>query len=78
VELLPRHAPLPCDGEALQQVTRSAFGQRRKMLRQSLKGLGPEPSALIAAAGLTETARAEEIPVAGFVALARALSDSRA
>jgi 16S rRNA (adenine1518-N6/adenine1519-N6)-dimethyltransferase len=74
VELVPRHAPLPCDAQALQQVTQSAFGQRRKMLRQSLKALGVEPSVLLAAAGLPETARAEEIPVAGFVALARALS----
>jgi len=74
VELLPRPAPLPCDPQALQQVTQSAFGQRRKMLRQSLKALGIEPSVLIAAAGLPETARAEEITITGFVALARALS----
>jgi 16S rRNA (adenine1518-N6/adenine1519-N6)-dimethyltransferase len=77
VELLPRQAPLPCDAEALQRVTQSAFGQRRKMLRQSLKALGTEPSALLAAAGLAETARAEEIPVAGFVALARAWGEHR-
>jgi 16S rRNA (adenine1518-N6/adenine1519-N6)-dimethyltransferase len=73
VELLPRPSPLACDAQALQQVTQAAFGQRRKMLRQSLKVLGGEPSALIGAAGLSETARAEQIPVAGFVALARAL-----
>ncbi|MEX7181704.1 hypothetical protein AB2D29_32890, partial [Pseudomonas aeruginosa] len=47
-----------------------AFGQRRKMLRQSLKGLTPEPIALLAEAGIAETARAEEVPVAGFVWLA--------
>jgi 16S rRNA (adenine1518-N6/adenine1519-N6)-dimethyltransferase len=76
VELLPRPSPLDCDAQALQRVTQSAFGQRRKMLRQSLKGLGSEPSALLAAAGLAETARAEQIPVAGFVALARALASS--
>jgi 16S rRNA (adenine1518-N6/adenine1519-N6)-dimethyltransferase len=72
VELLPRPAPLPCDSAALQQVTRAAFGQRRKMLRQSLKSLGADPSQLLAAAGIAETARAEEIAVDGFVALARA------
>jgi 16S rRNA (adenine1518-N6/adenine1519-N6)-dimethyltransferase len=74
VALLPRPTPLPCDSATLQQVTRAAFGQRRKMLRQSLKALGPDPAALLAAAGLPETARAEEIAVSGFVALARALS----
>ncbi len=76
VELVPRPNPLPCDSKALQRVTQAAFGQRRKMLRQSLRSLGGETSALLAAAGLAETARAEEIPVAGFVALARALSES--
>jgi 16S rRNA (adenine1518-N6/adenine1519-N6)-dimethyltransferase len=75
VEFLPRRAPLPCDAAALQEVTRAAFGQRRKMLRQSLRSLGRDPAALLAAAGLPATARAEEIPVAGFVALARALRD---
>jgi 16S rRNA (adenine1518-N6/adenine1519-N6)-dimethyltransferase len=77
VELLPRQVPLACDPQALQRVTQAAFGQRRKMLRQSLKTLGADPSALLAGAGLAATARAEEIPVAGFVALARALSGPR-
>jgi 16S rRNA (adenine1518-N6/adenine1519-N6)-dimethyltransferase len=63
---------LPCDAKALQRVTQAAFGQRRKMLRQSLRSLGVEPFALLAAAGLEATARAEEIPIEGFVALARA------
>ena len=40
VRLMPRAAPLPCDAQALQRVTAAAFGQRRKMLRQSLKSLG--------------------------------------
>jgi 16S rRNA (adenine1518-N6/adenine1519-N6)-dimethyltransferase len=71
VELVPRAAPLACDATALQQVTQAAFGQRRKMLRQSLKSLGGEPSALLAAAGIAATARAEEVPIDGFVALAR-------
>ena len=70
VRLVPRAAPLACDAEALQKVTEAAFGQRRKMLRQSLKSLGVDPLALLAEAGIEPTARAEEIPVEGFVALA--------
>ena len=53
-------------------MTQAAFGQRRKMLRQSLRSLGVEPLALLATAGIAETARAEEISIEGFVALARA------
>ena len=71
VRLIPRSAPLACDAGVLQKVTEAAFGQRRKMLRQSLKSLGVDASALLAAAGIEPTARAEEIPVEGFVALAR-------
>jgi len=70
VRLVPRARPLPCRAGALEAVTRAAFGQRRKMLRQSLKALTPEPGALLAAAAILETARAEEVPVTGFVALA--------
>jgi 16S rRNA (adenine1518-N6/adenine1519-N6)-dimethyltransferase len=73
VHLKPRPTPLPCRLRALANVTRAAFGQRRKMLRQSLKALAPDAAGLIAAAGLDPTARAEEIPIAGYVALARAL-----
>ncbi|MEH3116403.1 MAG: 16S rRNA (adenine(1518)-N(6)/adenine(1519)-N(6))-dimethyltransferase RsmA [Methylorubrum populi] len=77
VHLRPRPEPLPCRIADLERVTRAAFGQRRKMLRQSLKAATPDPARLLAAAGLPETARAEEIPVAGFVALARALEAER-
>lgn len=55
---------------ALEAVTRAAFGQRRKMLRSSLKSLGGD--ALIDAAGLDPTVRAEEVDVPGFLALADA------
>ncbi|MGU3537148.1 16S rRNA (adenine(1518)-N(6)/adenine(1519)-N(6))-dimethyltransferase RsmA [Methylobacterium sp. A54F] len=72
VRLVPRPAPLPCRAAALEAVTRAAFGQRRKMLRQSLKALTPDAAALLATVGIPETARAEEVPVAGFVALANA------
>jgi 16S rRNA (adenine1518-N6/adenine1519-N6)-dimethyltransferase len=74
VRLVPRSEPLACDRATLERITEAAFGQRRKMLRQSLKSLGGDPRALLAAAGIAETARAEDIPVAGFVALARALA----
>ena len=73
VHLRPRPEPLPCRIADRERVTRAAFGQRRKMLRQSLKGATPDPAPLLAAAGIPETARAEEVPVAGFVAMAQAL-----
>jgi 16S rRNA (adenine1518-N6/adenine1519-N6)-dimethyltransferase len=69
VRLIPRSDPLACDAQALQRLTEAAFGQRRKMLRQSLKSLGVDALALLAAAGIEPTARAEEIPVEGFVKL---------
>jgi 16S rRNA (adenine1518-N6/adenine1519-N6)-dimethyltransferase len=74
VELVPRSAPLPCDVTLLGRVTQAAFGQRRKMLRQSLKGLDPAPSELLAEAGIDETKRAEEVDVAGFVRLVQVLA----
>jgi 16S rRNA (adenine1518-N6/adenine1519-N6)-dimethyltransferase len=77
VHLTPRATPLPCRLEALEAVTRAAFGQRRKMLRQSLKSIAPDPSEIIRAAGLEETIRAENIPVEGYVALANALDATR-
>ena len=73
VQLIPRAAPLPCDRGALERVTAAAFGQRRKMLRASLKSLGIDPLPLLEKAALDPTARAEDIPVEGFVALASAL-----
>lgn len=74
VQLIPREAPLPCERRALERVTEAAFGQRRKMLRQSLKSLGRDPVPLLERAGIDPTARAEDIPVEGFAALARGLS----
>jgi 16S rRNA (adenine1518-N6/adenine1519-N6)-dimethyltransferase len=78
VQLKPREKPLPCRVQALEAVTKAAFGQRRKMLRQSLKSIAPDPGSIITAAGLADTARAEEVPIAGFVALANALDAQRA
>jgi len=77
VELVPRARPLPCERGLLERVTAAAFGQRRKMLRQSLKTLGTDPLPLLAAAGIEPTARAEDIAIEGFVALARALEAVR-
>ena len=70
-----RLTPLPDRPEpelrrALAAVTRAAFGQRRKMLRQSLKALGGDPLPLLAAAGIEPTRRAEELSLAGFRRLA--------
>ena len=70
-------APEPCDRRALEQVAAAAFGQRRKMLRQSLKSLAADPARLAAAAHVDLTRRAETIPVSGFVAMARELIDIR-
>jgi 16S rRNA (adenine1518-N6/adenine1519-N6)-dimethyltransferase len=76
VELIPRQRPIPCDAATLSALTQAAFGQRRKMLRQSLKPFaatrGLDLAGLLAAAGIEPTMRAEEVDVAGFVALARA------
>jgi 16S rRNA (adenine1518-N6/adenine1519-N6)-dimethyltransferase len=78
IELVPRSDPLPVDADLLERVTAAAFGQRRKMLRQSLRTLGLDPQPLLAAAGIEETRRAEEIAVADFVALAGALGRAEA
>ena len=78
VRLIPRAEPLPCERQMLERVTEAAFGQRRKMLRQSLKSLGADPARLTAAAGVEPTRRAETVPVDGFVAMARELSNIRA
>jgi len=77
VRLIPRETPEPCDRRLLEQVAAAAFGQRRKMLRQSLKSLSADPSRLAAAAHVDPTRRAETIPVSGFVAMARELADIR-
>ena len=71
VSLTPRATPLaPAARKTLERVTASAFGQRRKMLRQSLKTLGVDAIALCAKAGVDPTARAETLSVEEFCALA--------
>ena len=71
VHLEPRENPLACTPKALETVTRAAFGQRRKMLRASLKPLGGE--ALLTKVGIDGTLRAEQLSVEQFVDLAQAL-----
>jgi 16S rRNA (adenine1518-N6/adenine1519-N6)-dimethyltransferase len=78
VRLIPREKPAPCDRQMLERVTEAAFGQRRKMLRQSLKSLDADPVRLTAAAGVAPTRRAETVSIDGFVAMARELSNIRA
>jgi 16S rRNA (adenine1518-N6/adenine1519-N6)-dimethyltransferase len=73
VRLVP-HATRPPQAllDALQQVTAAAFGQRRKMLRASLKPLGGE--ALCQAVGLDAQRRAETLAIDEFLALAAAVA----
>jgi 16S rRNA (adenine1518-N6/adenine1519-N6)-dimethyltransferase len=77
VRLVPRAAPESCDRKLLERVAAAAFGQRRKMLRQSLKSLSVDPARLATAAGVEATRRAETIPISGFVAMARELANIR-
>lgn len=72
VHITPDPSPRdPAELAALQAVTAAAFGQRRKMLRSSLRGLGGE--ALCATAGIDPTRRAETLDLDEFLNLARAL-----
>jgi 16S rRNA (adenine1518-N6/adenine1519-N6)-dimethyltransferase len=73
VHLEPSMMPTGVSARMVERVTQAAFGQRRKMLRQSLKGL---PGALEAldTLGINPTRRAETLSVDEFVAIARALS----
>jgi len=73
VHLVPRDGPLaPADARALELVVAAAFGQRRKMLRASLKSLTGNAQALLDEAGIEGTRRAEELTIEQFCALARA------
>ncbi len=75
VQLVPRPNAEPVSAKRLEEVTAAAFGQRRKMLRSSLKPLRVEDTeALIRAAGLDPQQRAETVPVEGFLRLADALA----
>jgi 16S rRNA (adenine1518-N6/adenine1519-N6)-dimethyltransferase len=78
VEFIPRADPAPpCPVQVLGEVTAAAFGQRRKMLRASLKQLVREPEALLAAVQLPSELRGERVSVHDFARLAAALADFR-
>ncbi|MEM9574086.1 MAG: 16S rRNA (adenine(1518)-N(6)/adenine(1519)-N(6))-dimethyltransferase RsmA [Pseudomonadota bacterium] len=75
VQIYPREKPIECDAAALELVAKHAFGQRRKMLRQSLKSIGG--AELLANVGIDETRRAETLSVEEFCALANAFKEAR-
>lgn len=77
VELVPRAAPTPCDVSALEKVTAAAFGQRRKMLRSSLRQIAPDSEAMLDALGIDPQARAEELEVGDFCRIANVLYANR-
>ena len=77
VHLVPRPVAADPPVRAVEAVTRAAFGQRRKMIRQSLKATGAKVDALLAAAGLRGDERAEELPIEAFLAMARSLAAAR-
>jgi 16S rRNA (adenine1518-N6/adenine1519-N6)-dimethyltransferase len=72
VQLIPRASPMfPADADMLERVAAAAFGQRRKMLRQSLRKVSPRAEEALVAAGIAPTARGEELSVEQFCALSR-------
>lgn len=77
VHMVPRPVASDVSVRALEEVTRHAFGQRRKMIRQSLKRLGVPLDTLLPPLGLTGEERAENLPVATYVELARAVARLR-
>jgi 16S rRNA (adenine1518-N6/adenine1519-N6)-dimethyltransferase len=79
VEFVPFADPAPpCRAPVLGQVTAAAFGQRRKMLRTSLKQLVADPEALLSAAGIAGNLRAEDLAVKDFARLALVFERSKA
>jgi 16S rRNA (adenine1518-N6/adenine1519-N6)-dimethyltransferase len=77
VAILPRAAPLAeADRSVLERVVATAFGRRRKMLRSSLEPLGTAVGPLLERAGIRPTARAEELSIAEFCRLARAVTEA--
>jgi 16S rRNA (adenine1518-N6/adenine1519-N6)-dimethyltransferase len=74
VELVPKEAPhLSCDVATLERVTAAAFGQRRKMLRSSLRQITPDAEELLQELGIDPKARAEELQIVDFCRIAKAL-----
>lgn len=77
VRLEPREDAEPLPVSAVEAITAAAFGQRRKMLRSSLRSIWPDPTPALDACRITPTLRAEELPVSAFLALARFYLQSR-
>jgi 16S rRNA (adenine1518-N6/adenine1519-N6)-dimethyltransferase len=72
VQLVPRAKPEPeCRLDVLERVTAAAFGQRRKMLRSSLRSILAEPEVLLNELGIDPELRAEQLPVEAFARLAQ-------
>ncbi len=69
VQLLPKAPAVACDVKVLERVTAAAFGQRRKMLRQSLKDVFATPEEVLVRLAIPPTARAEELAVDDFARL---------
>ena len=77
VHLVPRAiCEPPCKMEFLERVTAAGFGQRRKMLRSSLKSVFPNPESVLEPLGIDPTTRAEQVSVAGFARLALVLENA--
>lgn len=78
VHLVPKEKPqCDCTLMSLEKVTSASFGQRRKMLRQSLKALGIDHISLLEKAGIDPQVRAEKVPIADFYKLAKLLDDAK-
>jgi 16S rRNA (adenine1518-N6/adenine1519-N6)-dimethyltransferase len=76
VQLVPRQRPEPqCSVDALERTTAAAFGQRRKMLRSSLRQILPDPVKVLNSLGIDPDNRAEQLAVADFCRIARAVED---
>jgi len=78
VQLVPRDEPQQhCRVDSLEQVTAAAFGQRRKMLRSSLRQILADPVGVLATLGIDPDKRGEQLAVADFCRIARAFEDER-
>ncbi|MBS3848926.1 16S rRNA (adenine(1518)-N(6)/adenine(1519)-N(6))-dimethyltransferase RsmA [Devosia sp. BSSL-BM10] len=77
VHLVPKPVEQDLVVKHVEQITKAAFGQRRKMVRQSLKATGVPVDGLLAAAGINGNERAEDLPISVFLAMARALPELR-
>lgn len=79
VQLIPKAQRTPaCDIRVLEKVTAAAFGQRRKMLRSSLKSLHPDMAKLLDGLGIDANLRAEQLAVADFARIAATLENETA